>query len=195
MKSPLPKLIGISGTVASGKDTLANYLADQYTYKAISSGDMVRLISMKRHGSIERPELQETAKYYRDKYGADYFIKAIIKDYQASNKDNNYKGLIITGLRSVGEASAVKSYGGVVLFLDSPIKLRYERMQARARDQEVGLSLKEFEASGQKEWHSGDDPSDFSLKNIKNMADAVIDNDYNLAELESEAISKLSQFA
>ena len=63
MKYPI---IGIAGTLATGKDTVAEYLAEQFGYTHVSTGDIVRELAMQEHGSIERPVLYETAKAHRE---------------------------------------------------------------------------------------------------------------------------------
>lgn len=84
--------------------------------------------------------------------------------------------LIVSGLRSLGEAKAIRQAGGILLFIDAPLEVRYERMRSRQRDQEVQQSLEEFTIGEQKEWYGGDRDDDFNLRGIRDMADVVLDN-------------------
>ncbi len=188
--SPTPLIIGISGTFASGKDTLSKYLAEHYGYFVESSGDLVRRLSMARHGSIERPMLRETAEYYRKTFGPRFLIDTQIKHY--NEQKQNFSGLIIHGLRALGEAKAVKEAGGTLLFVDAPIELRYQRMLSRKRDQEVKLSLDEFKQAEALEWQGGGSDSDFNLSGIKQMADIVLENGGSLEGFLSEAVNRLN---
>jgi dephospho-CoA kinase len=190
MNQKLPTLIGVAGTFASGKDTLADYLVAQHSFAVGSTSDAVREISQKRHGNIERPALHETANYYRQKFGADYFAQKILDDFFA-NQSNNYYGLVITGLRSVGEAQAIKKANGVLVFVNAPIGVRYQRMLRRNRDKEVNLKLEEFAESEKSEWHSGDGLADFSFKNIQKMADINIINGDNVDQYLRDSIKLL----
>lgn len=190
MAKQLPTLIGVAGTFASGKDTLADYLVAQHSFAVGSTSDAVREISQKRHGNIERPALHETANYYRQKFGADYFAQKILDDFFA-NQSNNYYGLVITGLRSVGEAQAIKKANGVLVFVNAPIGVRYQRMLRRNRDKEVNLKLEEFAESEKSEWHSGDGLADFSFKNIQKMADINIINGDNVDQYLRDSIKLL----
>lgn len=194
MHTKLPKLIGISGTFASGKDTLAEHLAQEYNFALGLTSDAVRDVSKKRHGNIERPALHETANYYRQKFGADYFVQKLLKEFYG-NKSNNYFGIVVTGLRSVGEALAIKDADGILVFVNAPIEVRYQRMLVRNRDKEVNLSLEEFAISEEAEWHSGDGLADFSFKNIQKMSDINIINGDSLDKYLSDSIKALKDIA
>lgn len=171
--SSKPRLIGIAGSFASGKDTVAHHLVDDFGFVHVSTGDVVREIAQKERGSIERPVLREVADAYRHRDGAGVFVKHALQMPLP---------LVVTGIRSMGEARAVKEAGGVMLFIDASPELRYARMKARHRDYETTLSLVEFIAHEQKEWHAGDNEADFNLRDIKATADIVIENDLDLQE-------------
>ena len=165
--SARPELIGIAGSFASGKDTIAHALQADYGFAHVSTGDMVREAAMRERGSIERPVLFDVANEHRHRDGAGVFVDHALK---------KPRPLVITGIRSLGEAKALKAAGGTLLFIDAPAEIRYQRMQARHRDSETELSLEEFEANEAKEWHAGDDDADFNLRDIKAMADFQLDS-------------------
>lgn len=50
-------IIGLAGTFASGKDTVAHKLVEDFGYTHVSTGDMVRRVAQEKYGSIERPVL------------------------------------------------------------------------------------------------------------------------------------------
>lgn len=179
-----PKIVGIAGTFAGGKDTLAKYLAEHYNYRHISTGDMVRIEAQKKHGSIERPTLRLVANELRHHEGAGVFAQRALQHA----KDGP---LLISGIRSLGERDAIVAAGGIIMFIDAPVKARYERMKSRARDDEVLLTLEEFEANEAKEWYGGDDPADFNLRDIKGNADIVIENNADLQTFLTQAINSL----
>lgn len=167
-------LIGIAGTFASGKDTYATHLASTYGYKVVSTSDIVRRLSMERHGSVERPHLFETAEHFRKTYGP-RFSEIIIQEYDNHDENNEYTGLAITGLRVTGEIKTIRAHGGIIVFIDAPVQIRYQRMKARNRDQEVELTLEQFQANEQKEWYGGPTEADFNLRDIKASADIVME--------------------
>lgn len=168
-----PLIIGLAGTFVGGKDTYAEHLKATYGYKHVSTGDMVREIAMEERGSIERPILFETANKWRQEHGAGVFVKLALQ---------GKRPIAVTGLRSLGEAKSIHEHGGILVFIDAPLEVRYKRMIGRARDAEVQITLEEFQAREQKEWHAGDGDADFNLRGIKAMSDIVVDNEYSLEE-------------
>ncbi len=169
--SSKPHIIGLSGTFASGKDTLAKRLVADFGYVHVSTSNIVREIAMKERGSVERTVLFEVATQHRHEDGAGYFAGKALE--QPGD-------LIVSGLRSLGEVAAVREAGGVIVFVDAPVEVRYERMKARGRDREIQLTLEEFAANEQKEWYGGPGEADFNLRDIKAGADVVIENELEL---------------
>lgn len=168
-------IIGVTGTFGSGKDTVASVLEKDYNLLHVSTSDIVREKSMERHGSIERnPYLQETATYYRKEFGGDYFARQAYKRYQ--DQAERYNGVVITGIRSLGEARAIHDLGGIMVQVDAPIEVRYGRMVDRQRDAESQMTLDEFKASEAKERTGGDDDASFNIDKLAEMADVKIDN-------------------
>lgn len=192
MTKKLP-IIGLAGTFASGKDTLAHHLVKNFDFLHISTGDMLRQEALKTRGSIERPVLHEVADELRHTKGGGILVELACQTFAAKQKErDDYKGLVVSGLRSLGEAKAIKKAGGVLLFIDAPIKVRYERMVGRKRDNEVQLTLEEFAAQEAKELEAaGDGDADFNLLGIKAKADHIIENITTLDEFLQAAWEKL----
>lgn len=175
-------IIGIAGTLATGKDTVAQHLAEKFGYTHISTGDIVRELAMTEHGSIERPVLYETAKAHRESEGAGFLVTRALQ---------HEPPVVVTGLRSLGEAKALKEGGGILLFIDAPIEVRYERMKSRQRDNETALTLDGFKQNEAKEWYAGPLDSDFNLRGIKEMSDIIVDNALTLAPFLALIFEKL----
>ena len=167
-------IVGISGSFSSGKDTLAAHLADKYGFMSVSTGDIVREIAQAERGSIERPVLLEVADELRHNYGGGILVQRALDRYH--NSIRNYAGVAITGIRSLGEAKAIKELGGTLVFVDAPIELRYKRMQSRKRDDEVTISLEEFTKREEAELASGSSDADFNLLAIEKLADIPLIN-------------------
>lgn len=183
------KIIGLAGSFASGKDTLAHYLADNFGYLHISTGDMLREETQKLYGTIERPILHKHAEELRYKEGAGVLVEKALQAYEAQK--DKCQGVVITGLRSLGEAKAISVAGGFLVFVDAPTEVRYQRMISRNRDNETKLTLEEFAQNEQQEWHQGDGDADFNLMGIKKMADIEIDNTKDTQTFLSESINLL----
>jgi dephospho-CoA kinase len=161
------QLIGISGTFSSGKDTIAEYLVRDFGYTHVSTSDLVREAAMREYGSIERPILHRTADEHRKKNGPGIFVEMGL---------DKPRPLVFTGIRSLGEANTIKKHGGIMVYVDAPIEVRYERVKSRQRDGESGVSLEEFRAREDKEMYSGPTDADFNIRGIGEMADVTLIN-------------------
>ena len=187
----MPKpIIGLSGTFASGKDTLADYLVERCNFMHLSTGDLVREEAMRLRGSVERPVLFEVANQLRREKGAGVIIQIALERFAAAPQ---YDGIVISGIRSIGEVEAVHAAGGRMVFVDAPVEVRYNRMASRQRDKESLLSLEEFRAGEEKESHV--DPSDKTIQNLpamKEMADIRLDNSGELQTFIDTALQALA---
>jgi dephospho-CoA kinase len=85
----------------------------------------------------------------------------------------------------------VRQAGGVIVFVDAPVEVRYERMKARERDAEAVLTLEQFRANEEKEMYSGPNDADFNLRQIKAEADVVIENSVTLESFLAECYARL----
>jgi len=187
-RNDLPKLIGLAGTFAGGKDTLAQYLVREFGYTHVSTGDMVREIARQKYGSIERPILAKTADELRHEKGAGVLVQEAIARHAETDK------LIVSGIRSLGEVKTLRDHHGVLVFVDADPKIRYERMISRQRDSETKLIFAEFLANEQKELHSGDSDADFNIAKIRDTADIILDNSSSENELFAQATGKLARY-
>lgn len=187
-------IIGLAGTFASGKDTLAHYLVQHYNYLHVSTSDMVRQEALKERGSIERPVLHEVADNLRHTHGAGVMVDLAIKLFEAKLAEReDYKGLVVSGLRSLGEAKAIKAAGGTLVFTDAPIEIRYQRMVSRQRDAETKLTLDEFKAQEAKELEAVEDSDEaFNILGIRDMADVRLTNDADLDAYLRSALKALN---
>lgn len=186
-----PTIIGLSGTFASGKDTLAHYLVAEHKFMHISTSDMVRQEAMRQFGSTERPILHKVANALRAQDGPGILITMALAMYEAHAE--KYDGIVISGIRSIGEAEAIKENGGVLVFVDAPVEVRYERMASRKRDDESLLSLDEFKAGEAKELNV--DPTDKTIQNLgamRKMADVYLTNAADKKAFIREALSALT---
>ena len=179
----LPELIGISGTFGSGKDSLSQYLADNFGFTHVSTSDLVREVAMRERGSIERPVLKEVANECRQKFGGGYFVEQGLRQSRP---------LVISGIRSLGEMKALKQAGGVMVFVDAPFEVRYDRMVERSRDGESLISHEEFRERESRELCSGPLDTDFNITAIGEQADVNLDNSGTKDEFLQNTIDELN---
>lgn len=184
-----PTVIGVAGTMLSGKDSLSDYLVDQYGFAHASTGDMLRAEKKRVFGDTPEAVLLRNdpfANNLRAERGAGVLVELA---YQEFMKNGGGVGLVISGIRSIGEAEELKKIGGKFIFVDSDPKIRYERGHSRKRDHLDTMSYEEFldmEASES----DGLDQKDKTVQNLpamKRVADVVINNDNNLERFLDEA--------
>lgn len=179
-----PLIIGLAGTFASGKDSLARHLEEKFSIKHISTGDIVRTYAQEKYHSIERPVLYKMANELRETKEPGILAKLALEQYD-SFKESYPGGVCVSGLRAWAEAVEVKNHGGIIVFTDSPVKTRYIRTIARARDDEKFNTFEEFKEREAKE--NGEVNSEFSIAGIKPRADIILDNDTELEEFLAQA--------
>ena len=180
------KIVGLAGTHASGKDTIAQYLVEKHGFFHVSTGDVFREEAMKKYGSIERPILYKTANEIRAQKGFGAVSELALERYEKV-KDKYPNGLVVSGFRAVAEAQVIKDAGGEIIFIDAPEDIRFERMRARARAEEGDLTREEFDTRQTAE-NGGVDKA-FNILAIKEIADYTIINDQD----EKTFITKFMQ--
>lgn len=170
------KIVGLAGSHASGKDTVAHYLVEKYGFYHVSTGDVFREEAMKKYGSIERPVLYKTANEIRKKQGHGAVSRLALDRYEKI-KSEHPAGLIVSGFRAAAEAKVIKDAGGIIIYIDAPEAVRYERLKERARVEEGVLTFEDFRAREAAE-NGGVDPA-FDISKIKDISDFVVFNEGN----------------
>ena len=181
-------IIGLVGYPASGKDTVAHYLESQHEFKHVSTGDMVRKAVAERNlGEATREVLHEVSNELRHIHGAGYFAR------EAINNNSEEKKLIVSGMRTVGEAQEIKNHGGIIVAIDVSQKVRFERARARGSARDHG-SFEAFKTIEDEEAQNTD-PSAQNALAVINMAEYKILNEGSVEELHgqvNEIINKIS---
>lgn len=153
-------IIGVIGTIGSGKGVVCRYLKNKYNFRVVSMGNIVRSLAKKDKIKITRENLQETQDKYHNKYGLDYIIKLAI------NKIKGYKRAAIDGIRTPTQAQIAKKAGAKIILVDAKSELRFERMKKRKR-KGFPKSLKEFRKDEKNEWKHFDFEKTFRYADYK----------------------------
>lgn len=135
-------IIGIVGSIASGKDTVAEYLETK-GFVSISLSDTLRKIMKSEGLEISIPNMTEYGNKLRETKEHGYLAKLALKEM---NEDTD---AVITSIRQEGEAVTLKSRADFTLVkLDAPIEMRMERLIERAREGDIKNmdELREIEA-------------------------------------------------
>lgn len=166
--------IAFVGPPAVGKDAVSDFIAQKYSLKHISSGDIVRnYVKENNLGDIDRGNLRVIANKMRTEFGGDVLVQIALKQ----SPDN----LILSGLRSIDEVMTFKRNGGKVISITAPMVKRYELAKIRGRIDD-NVSFEDFKLSEEKE-NSNPDKNSQNVQKVIEMADIEIINDGSLDEL------------
>jgi dephospho-CoA kinase len=170
------KIIGIGGTNGSGKDTLAQFLVEQYGYLFVSVSDILRQEVISLDLPLERENTRKVSAQMRRTHGSGVLVDMAVRQYRGL--EPRAPGLVIASLRNPGEADRIHELGGRVVWLDADPKVRYAKIESRLRSPEDHKTFKQFLAEEQAEMrHHGGDPATLSMVGVKAKADIFVTND------------------
>ncbi len=165
-------IIGISGTIGSGKDTVAKYLIKK-GFQHISLSDVLRQKAKKQKISLER----DSIRTFSNTLTADELAKEAIT---LKTKNN----AVFSSIRKPAEVDYLRGLPDFkLIFVDAPIKLRFQRMKERARADEKNLTLDDLKGKEKIEM-SGQ--SSQRLDYCKEKADFKISNSSDLNYLHQQ---------
>lgn len=187
------KIIGVCGTNGSGKDTVAQMLADRHGWLMVQYSDFLRDEARKRGLSIERKNLSSISTEWRAKYGNDVLTRKSVDLF--NEHPGKYKGLVVLSMRHPGEANKVHDLGGKVVWIDADAEVRYKRVSSRARSDEDVKTYDEFLAEQEREMYHSEGSSSNNMAGVKKLADIFIKNNGDdLEAFKDEAEKALKEF-
>jgi len=126
-------IIGLTGTNGSGKGTVAEFLK-QEGFRYYSLSDELRGVLHQQQVEITLPNLIVWGNKIRKTQGSDYLAKRVIEKIK-KDKAFAQKEIVIDSIRNPFELAALKTLPGFILIaVDAPIELRYQRVQQRKRE-------------------------------------------------------------
>ncbi|MCL5794755.1 MAG: AAA family ATPase [Patescibacteria group bacterium] len=172
-------IIGITGTLGSGKDTIAEHLVKKYGFTSIGTGDIVREFAKAAGWPNTRDAQREMGNKLRREKGRGFLIKAAISRLKSKNK-------AITGIRQPEEAQYVRDLSdGLLIAVDAPIKMRFERMLKRKRPGD-SLTLESLIEREKKEMFGQLGKNTQNISQCMKEANYHLENDGSIAELNKK---------
>ena len=180
------KIIGLTGTLGSGKGTVANYLKKKgFVYASCS--DYLRKILAKQGMEETIANLKELGDSLREKHGFGHITEQLLKE--------EIKGLtVVDSLRHPGEIEVLKQVPQFILIaVDAPLKARYERITQRKRSSD-NISFEEFSRQEKLQLEGGVG-GQIQLKESIEMADYLIVNEGSVEDLKYKVDNIVKQIA
>lgn len=176
-KSRNPLVIGIVGWAGSGKDTVAAYIKHKYNAEEFRfSYLMVKTLEV--FGiEVSRENLAWLTNVLKKKFGGNILTKAMKRTIEEMAKKPI---VVINGLRLPPDYPFFRSFKrNVLVFLDPPARVRWQRVCKRKEKADDCVTFKEFLrlTSGENERHIGE---------IGRKADFTIVNKGSKAKLHKE---------
>ncbi len=174
-------IIGITGTLASGKDTVAEYICKKYNLKSYSTSDEVRHEATKRGLEHGRANMLKIANQVRADLGLGELAKRAIE-----RVPTNEMIALVTGIRNMGEIEYLKEQTNFYLIsVDGPIDIRYKRAKNRKRIGD-GTTFEAFRKSEEVELYNKDvGKHGIELISCMRAADYFMVNDGTLEDLNT----------
>ena len=179
-------IIGLTGTFAAGKDTVAEHLMTK-GFEHYSTGDQIREIAEERGIKQSRDVLRELGNELRDEHGSEYLCRRIIEEKAKTDK------IVISGIRQPGEIKYLRELGHFHLIaVDAPVEVRFERMKLRDREGDpktieemVDKERQEMESAGKNAQR---------IHECMQMADTLIINDNDKGALDVKIDEIIKKF-
>lgn len=171
-------IIGLTGQLAAGKTTVANYLAEKYNGKVYGFSKPLRDVADRMTLPQTRENMANLSSILRRQFGQDIILRAIRRDID----QEPCQFILLEGMRRFGDFLAFKELSNfhLVAVLGEQ-ELRYQRL--------VGRNQNPDDASKTFEQFKIDEQGEAEQEIPKAIAEAefVIDNNGDLAVLYEQA--------
>lgn len=170
----MKKILGLAGEIASGKGTTAQYIIDKYNGSSHRFSTMLRDVARRMYLEENRENLQKLSTIFRQNFHDDLLSMVIAKDVE----NDKYEIIAIDGVRRLADISYLKKIDGFKLvYIEADIKKRFDRITKRGENtDDTKKTFGEFEKDHKRE-------AELQIKELKNHADYVIDNNGNFDDL------------
>src|SRR5258705_5993886 len=169
--------IGVAGPNAAGKGEVVRLLERRSFYRA-SLSDVIRGGLAKEGLEPTREHMIERGRQLRERFGQAVLAERVQRTLPS---DRNH---VIDSIRHPAEVEALREGGDfLLLWVDAEPQLRFERSRARGRGGDA-TDFAGFQALEARELAS-DDRAAQQLLAVRALADLVVRNDGDLAQLET----------
>lgn len=180
-------IIGLTGTLASGKDIIADILKKK-GFIVLSLSDEVREETKKRGIEMTRENLQNVGNEMRKESG-----NGVLAQKMLMKITDPQKHYIVNGIRNPSEVQELKNWPSFYLIaVDSPQQVRFQRMMQRNRpsDPKNFYDFMKVDAidQGLNQENSGQ-----QVKECMKLADYHIFNEFSIERLTDKVAFMIQQ--
>lgn len=175
-------IIGLAGTIGSGKGAVVEYLKSRGFVQYSSSGLLGELVEAEGNERTREFMARKATELQTDHPGG-VVEKNYLEKYQVEKPEH----AIFEAIHRQSEANFLKGVGGIIVGVDADLKTRFERTKARNEGPKDQFGFEHFQEQSRIEDEGGGDPSrDNNIREVVNSADHVIVNDGTLKELHAQ---------
>ena len=170
----MKKILGLAGEISSGKGTTAKYICEKHSGSTYRFSTMLRDLLGRVYLPESRENMQKMSTIMRENFFDDILSSVIAKDVE---KDQ-HQIIAIDGVRRLADISYLKKIPGFrLVYIEADMEKRYERIVGRGENtDDTTKTFEEFKKDHERE-------AERQIKDLKNHAEYVIDNNGSLEEL------------
>ena len=178
-------ILGVTGTNGSGKDTVIAFLKNQ-GYSVFSCSDIIREEARARGKELTRDNLIAIGNELRQQQGHGVLAEKIAEKI----RQEDLQDVAVNSIRHPAEVDALRQFEEFSLIaVNSPVEVRYARIQKRQQNNEDAVSFEQFK---QQEQIIGQGAQQ-QLGSTMASADKHIDNDGSVEELHKNVYKFIQQ--
>lgn len=170
-------ILGVSGEIASGKDTVGNYLAEAHGASKLRFSQPLRDMLDRLGIEQNRENMAKLSLYIRKAFGEDILSRVILAEAEASTEEF----VVVDGIRRLPDMVHMETDEHFYFcYVEASPEKRFERLtQRRQNTDDASKTAMQFEKDSQLETEIG-------IRDLKERADFVIDNNGTLEDLKKQ---------
>ncbi len=167
-------ILGLTGEMASGKGTMAQYIVQKYQGKTYRFSTVLRDVAQRMHLEENRENLQKISTIFRQNFFDDILSSVIAQDIEKDDCEI----IAVDGVRRIADIKYLHKFPNFKLvYIDAELEKRYQRITKRGENADDNKkTLEQF-----KKDHTCE--AEVQIKSLKQSADFVIDNNGDFTEL------------
>ncbi|MFQ6137212.1 MAG: AAA family ATPase, partial [Candidatus Hydrothermarchaeales archaeon] len=134
-------VVGLVGRIGSGKGVVSEHLHEKYGASQHRFSQVLMDLLDRLYLPHDREYLQDLGACIRNTLGMEVIVDAFKRDLESDDSDI----IVVDGIRYENEVEMLRSFeNNLLIFIDAPPKLRYERCRDRGEKGEAGITFEEF---------------------------------------------------